>query len=68
LRKEHRLRVLRRIVVPKRDEVTGQWRNEELNDLYPQYCSGGKIENEIGRACCMYGGEERRILGFGGEI
>jgi hypothetical protein len=30
-------RVLRRIVGPKRDEVTGEWRklhNEELNDLY----------------------------------
>ena len=30
-------RVLRRIFVPKRDEVTGDWRklhNEELNDLY----------------------------------
>ena len=30
-------RVLRRICVPKRDEVTGEWRklyNEELNELY----------------------------------
>jgi hypothetical protein len=30
-------RVLRRIFVPKRDEVTGGWRklhNEELRDLY----------------------------------
>jgi hypothetical protein len=42
LRKEHRLRVfenrvLRRIFGPKRDEVTGEWRelhNEELHDLY----------------------------------
>jgi hypothetical protein len=42
LREEHRLRVfqnrvLRRILVPKRDEVTGEWRklhNEELNGLY----------------------------------
>jgi hypothetical protein len=41
LREAHRLRVvenrmLRRIFVPKRDEVTGEWRklhNEELNDL-----------------------------------
>jgi len=39
---EHRLRklenwVLRKIFVPRRDEVTGEWRrlhNEELNDLY----------------------------------
>jgi hypothetical protein len=42
LREEHRLRVfgnrvLRRILGPKRDEVTGEWRklhNEELCDLY----------------------------------
>ena len=42
LRKERKLRVfenmlLRRIFVPRRDEVTGEWRrlhNEELNDLY----------------------------------
>jgi hypothetical protein len=30
-------RVLRRIIGPKRDEVTGEWRkrhNEELRDLY----------------------------------
>ena len=41
-REERRLRVfqsrvLRRIVGPRRDEVTGEWRklhNEELNDLY----------------------------------
>jgi hypothetical protein len=42
LREEHRLRVfenrvLRRILGPKRDEVTGEWRklhNEELNEMY----------------------------------
>jgi len=42
LREEYRLRVfensgLRRIFVPKREDVTGEWRklyNEELNDLY----------------------------------
>jgi hypothetical protein len=42
LREEHSLRVfenrvLRRIFVPKRDEVTGGWRklhNEELRNLY----------------------------------
>ena len=41
-RKERRLkvfenRVFRRITEPKRDNVTGEWRqqhNEELNDLY----------------------------------
>jgi hypothetical protein len=42
LREERRLRVLensvlRRIFLPKRDEVTKEWRklhNKELNDLY----------------------------------
>ena len=42
LREERKLRVfenmvLRRIVGPRRDEVTGEWRrfhNEELSDLY----------------------------------
>jgi hypothetical protein len=37
LREEHRLRVLRKIFGPKRDEVTGEWRKlhtEELHDLY----------------------------------
>ena len=42
LREERRLRVfenrvLRRVLGPQRDEVTGEWRklhNEELNDLY----------------------------------
>jgi hypothetical protein len=36
LREERRLRVLRKVFGPKRDEVTGEWRklhNEELNDL-----------------------------------
>jgi len=43
LREERRLRVfenreLRRIFVPKRDEVAGEWKklhNERLSDLYP---------------------------------
>ena len=42
MREERRLsvfenRVLRKVFVPKRDEVTGEWRklhNEELNDLH----------------------------------
>jgi hypothetical protein len=37
LREQHRLRVIRRIFGPKRDEVTGGWRklhNEELHNLY----------------------------------
>ena len=60
-------RVLKRIFVPKRDKVTGEWRilhNEELNDLYPltQYFLGNQIKkNEMGGACGMAVGEERCI-------
>jgi len=41
------IRVLRRIFVPKRDEVRREWRklrNEELNDLYsaPNFIRGTK--------------------------
>ena len=36
LREERRLRVLRRVLGSKRDEVTGEWRklHNELRDLY----------------------------------
>jgi hypothetical protein len=58
-------RVLRRIFWPKRDEVTGEWRkrhNEELNDLLTQYCAGDNIKkNEMGGACTVDGGGERRV-------
>ena len=45
MKEEHRVRVfenrvLRRILGPKRDGVTGEWRklyNEELNDLYSSH-------------------------------
>jgi hypothetical protein len=47
LRKERRLRVLGKIFGPKRDEVTGEWRqvhSEELNDL----CSSPNIVQATG--------------------
>jgi hypothetical protein len=66
LREEHRLRVLRRIFGPKRDEVTEEWRklhNEELNDLY---CSPNivwviksTIMRGAGHVACM--GAGRRV-------
>jgi hypothetical protein len=71
LREEHRPRVfensvLRRIFVPKRDEVTGDWRklhNEELNDLYsPDIIH---VIRRSGRAYSTYGGEERSMQGIG---
>jgi hypothetical protein len=66
-------RVLRRIFGPKREEVTGEWRelhNEKLNDQYysPNIIWVIKIEkNEMGGVCRTYGGEERCIQGFGWE-
>ena len=42
--------------------------NELRSVLLTQYCSRDKIEkNEIGGSCSAFGGEERRIQGFGGE-
>ena len=71
LREEHRLRmfenrVLRRILGPNRDGVTGEWRklhNEELNDLY---CSSNIVRviksrrmRWAGHVACM---EEGRVV------
>jgi hypothetical protein len=58
-------RVLR-IFGPKRDEVTGGWRelhNEELHNLYssPSIKSDLVKEDEMGRACSTNGGEEECI-------
>jgi len=39
-----------------------------ISVLLTLYCSGDKIEkNEMRWACRAYGGEERRIQGFGRE-
>jgi hypothetical protein len=43
LREEHRLRVLRRIFGPKRDEVTGGWRKLHNEDLHNVYSSASII-------------------------
>jgi len=60
-----------------RCSISGKWRDGRtersvvfmiLSVAEAQYCSGDKIEkNEMGGACSAYGGEERRIQGFGGE-
>jgi len=66
-------RLLRRILKPKRDEGTGEWRrllNEKLND---QYCSPNVIQVIKSRRMGWVGhvahvGEGRDyIQGFGGE-
>jgi hypothetical protein len=54
-REERRLRLLKRIFGPTKDEVIGEWKtlhNEIINDLDPQltsYYSGDRFEkNEMG--------------------
>jgi hypothetical protein len=40
-----------------------------LSVLLIKYCSGDQIEkSEMGGACSVYGGEERCMQGFGGEV
>jgi hypothetical protein len=68
LREERRLRVfenrvLRRIFVPKRDEVTGEWRK-----LHNVLHSSPTIARVIkSRKVRWQRGEKRRLQGFGGE-
>jgi hypothetical protein len=76
LREENRLRVfenmvLRRILGPKRDEVTGEWRklhSEELHNLYSSpYINRQVKANEVGGACGTHGRGEKSVQGFGGK-
>jgi hypothetical protein len=51
-------RVLRRIFVPKRDEVIGEWRilhSEDLHILYSQNVIRQIKENEVGGTCGTHG-------------
>jgi hypothetical protein len=77
LREKHRLRVfenrvLRRIFVPKRDGVTGEWRRLHKEELYALYSSPNIIRLIKSRRMRWAGrlhvwGEEWCIEGFGGE-
>ena len=72
--KEQRLkvfmnRVMRKIFEPKRDECSGENYKEEL-----MICTAHQIlfvyqmeKNEMDGARSAYGGEEKRIQGFGGQ-
>jgi hypothetical protein len=72
LREERRLRVLRGILGPKRDEVTGEWRqvhNEELHDVYSSPTIVRAIKSRRMRWEGMYLGwvGGRCVQGLGGE-
>jgi hypothetical protein len=61
-------RVLKRIFVPRRDEVTRKWRRLHNGDLYALYSTpNDKTKTELGRACSTYLWNERRIKGFVGK-
>jgi hypothetical protein len=68
MRKEHRLRVLRRIFQPRRNQVPGEWRklyNEELNDLYSSLNILRVIKSRMrwaGNVACM--GKREAYTGF----
>ena len=67
-------RVLRKIHGPKTDEVTDEFKilyNEELHNRYssPKYYFSNKIKkSQMREASGMYGGGDRCIQSFGGEI
>jgi len=52
--------------------VTGEWKrlhNDELRDLCVSHFIRVHMKScEIGRACGMYGREDRWVQGFGGEV
>jgi len=63
--------VLRKILGPKRDEVTGEWRKLQKEELFYLYCSLHFIPvikpRRIGWAGHVARMWERSIQGFGGE-
>jgi hypothetical protein len=65
-------KVLRQIIGPKIDEVTGGWRrlhNEELHNLYlHRILLGDQVkEDEMDRVCDTHGQDIKCIQNFGWE-
>jgi hypothetical protein len=77
LREEHRLRVftnrvLRRVFGPKRDEVTGKWRNLHSEEPHILYSSPNIVRQIKSRRMKWAGhvvhmGQEKSVQGFGGK-
>jgi hypothetical protein len=66
-------RVLRRTFWPIREEVTGGVKKNILRGalwsvLLAKYYSVDQIKEVMGKACGMYGRQERCTQGFGGEM
>jgi PAS domain-containing protein len=66
-------RVLRRIFGPKRDEVTGEWRelhSEELHNLYssPNIMRQGKSRRIRWAGQRTHMEDERRVNSYGGKV
>jgi hypothetical protein len=60
-----RNRVMRKIFGPTWQEVTGDYKIRSLIKVFlVKYHSGDKITNEMGEACCTYGGTGRVHTGF----
>jgi hypothetical protein len=75
LREEHRLRVfenrvLRRIFGPKRDEIIIGWRKDRNGELHTVlFARYNEVEDdEMGRACSMYGEEWECLQDFGEKV
>jgi hypothetical protein len=65
-------KVLRSILGPKKEEVTGEWRTTERAALWSvlltKYYSGDQIKkNVMGGTCSMHGREEMCIQVLSGE-
>jgi hypothetical protein len=63
-------RVLRKIIGPKTDKVTGEWRklhNEELHDLHSSPSIIRIMKSRRRWACSTNGGEEECVRVVGGK-
>jgi hypothetical protein len=53
--------------MPKRDEVTGEWRKLHNEELHILYSSLNIKENEVGGTCGTHGRGQEFVQGFDGK-